>query len=135
MDVRRLEATGTGLLDLLPSKLRQLLNCDGQLSMFRNTNVNHMTTKGKERETETPEAELTEAEKKKRSFERSLAGPSVGKAGLIRDQTGEAQTRRELSRRGEPNHRRGVKGMERSSSSTDIRVASFTIIKCARMQN
>lgn len=134
MDVRRLEATGTGLLDLLPFKLRQLLNCDGQ-SMFRNTNVNHMTTKGKERESETPEVELTESEKKKRSFERSLAGPSVGKAGLIRDQTGEAQTRRELSRRGEQNHRRGVKGMERSPSSTDIRVASFTITKCARMQN
>ena len=51
-----------------------------------------ISVKGKEkestRETETPEAELTEAEKKKRSFERSLAGPSVGKAGLIRDQTG-----------------------------------------------
>lgn len=35
------------------------------------------------------EEALTEAERKKRSFERSLAGPSVGKAGLIRDQTGE----------------------------------------------
>jgi hypothetical protein len=45
-------------------------------------------SKGKERETETPEVELTEAQKKQRSFERSLAGPSVGKAGLIRDQTG-----------------------------------------------
>lgn len=51
-----------------------------------------ISVKGKEkesiREAETPEAELTEAEKKRRSFERSLAGPSVGKAGLIRDQTG-----------------------------------------------
>ena len=36
------------------------------------------------------EAVLTEEERKKRSFERSLAGPSVGKAGLIRDQTGES---------------------------------------------
>lgn len=36
------------------------------------------------------EENLTEAERKKRSFERSLAGPSVGKAGLIRDQTGES---------------------------------------------
>lgn len=34
------------------------------------------------------DAVLTEEERKKRSFERSLAGPSVGKAGLIRDQTG-----------------------------------------------
>jgi hypothetical protein len=114
------------------------VNCSivmGSCQCFATPNVNHMTTKGKERESETPEVELTEAEKKKRSFERSLAGPSVGKAGLIRDQTGEAQTRCELSRRGEQNHRRGVKGMEQSPSSTDIRVASFTIIKCARMQN
>jgi hypothetical protein len=29
------------------------------------------------------------AEKRRRDFERSLAGPSVGKAGLMRDQTGE----------------------------------------------
>lgn len=36
------------------------------------------------------EAVLTEEERKKRSFERSLAGPSVGKAGLIRDQTGKS---------------------------------------------
>lgn len=28
------------------------------------------------------------AEKRRRDFERSLAGPSVGKAGLMRDQTG-----------------------------------------------
>lgn len=35
-----------------------------------------------------PAVVLTEEERKKRSFERSLAGPSVGKAGLIRDQTG-----------------------------------------------
>lgn len=52
-----------------------------------------MTGKGKEREHDTPEAELTEVEKKKRSFERSLAGPSVGKAGLIRDQTGASAPR------------------------------------------
>lgn len=38
---------------------------------------------------ELPDSALTEAEKKQRSFERSLAGPSVGKAGLTRDQTGE----------------------------------------------
>lgn len=51
----------------------------------------HSRDKGKQKADdcgqETPEAELTEAERKKRSFERSLAGPSVGKAGLIRDQT------------------------------------------------
>lgn len=35
-----------------------------------------------------PDEALTAEERKKRSFERSLAGPSVGKAGLIRDQTG-----------------------------------------------
>lgn len=46
------------------------------------------TPKGKEKEADTSEAELTEAQRLKRSFERSLAGPSVGKAGLIRDQTG-----------------------------------------------
>jgi hypothetical protein len=48
------------------------------------------TPKGKEKEKEAdaPETELTEAQRLKRSFERSLAGPSVGKAGLIRDQTG-----------------------------------------------
>jgi DNA polymerase kappa len=28
-------------------------------------------------------------QKRQRDFERSLAGPSVGKAGLVRDQTGE----------------------------------------------
>ena len=33
------------------------------------------------------EKELSEAERRRRSFERSLAGPSVGKAGLVRDQT------------------------------------------------
>jgi hypothetical protein len=44
--------------------------------------------KEKERDQDTPEIELTEAQRKQRSFERSLAGPSVGKAGLIRDQTG-----------------------------------------------
>lgn len=48
-----------------------------------------MSAKGKERETDTSGIDLTDAERKKRSFERSLAGPSVGKAGLIRDQTGE----------------------------------------------
>jgi len=52
------------------------------------------TAKGKERERkgddDTPELELTDAQKKKRSFERSLAGPSVGKAGLLRDQTGKS---------------------------------------------
>ena len=46
------------------------------------------TPKGKEKEADAPETELTEAQRLKRSFERSLAGPSVGKAGLIRDQTG-----------------------------------------------
>jgi hypothetical protein len=46
--------------------------------------------KEKEKESETPEIELTEAQRLKRSFERSLAGPSVGKAGLIRDQTGKS---------------------------------------------
>jgi len=30
------------------------------------------------------------AEKRQRDFERSLAGPSVGKAGLTRDQTGKS---------------------------------------------
>lgn len=30
--------------------------------------------------------ELDEREKRRRSFERSLAGPSVGKAGLVKDQ-------------------------------------------------
>ena len=35
------------------------------------------------------EAERAAAEARKRSFERSLAGPSVGKAGLMRDQTGQ----------------------------------------------
>lgn len=33
------------------------------------------------------EEEREAAEKRQRSFERSLAGPSVGKAGLMRDQT------------------------------------------------
>lgn len=33
-------------------------------------------------------AEKEKAEKRRRDFERSLAGPSVGKAGLMRDQTG-----------------------------------------------
>jgi hypothetical protein len=46
--------------------------------------------KDKDKEAETPEIDLTEAQRLKRSFERSLAGPSVGKAGLIRDQTGES---------------------------------------------
>ena len=32
------------------------------------------------------EEELDEREKRRRSFERSLAGPSVGKAGLVKDQ-------------------------------------------------
>ena len=53
------------------------------------------------------EATITEEERKKRSFERSLAGPSVGKAGLIRDQTGEsccASTRLTLYR-GQQDHR------------------------------
>ncbi|TYJ58644.1 hypothetical protein B9479_000480 [Cryptococcus floricola] len=36
---------------------------------------------------EMTEEERAEAEAKQRSFERSLAGPSVGKAGLMRDQT------------------------------------------------
>jgi len=48
------------------------------------------TPKGKEKEADAPETELTEAQRLKRSFERSLAGPSVGKAGLIRDQTGKS---------------------------------------------
>ena len=50
------------------------------------------TPKGKEKEKEAdvPETGLTEAQRLKRSFERSLAGPSVGKAGLIRDQTGKS---------------------------------------------
>jgi hypothetical protein len=48
------------------------------------------TPKGKEKEADVPEIELTEAQRLKRSFERSLAGPSVGKAGLIRDQTGKS---------------------------------------------
>ena len=33
------------------------------------------------------------ADKRRRDFERSLAGPSVGKAGLMRDQTGESPLR------------------------------------------
>ena len=53
------------------------------------------TPKGKEKEADPPETELTEAQRLKRSFERSLAGPSVGKAGLIRDQTGESNSIRE----------------------------------------
>ena len=36
---------------------------------------------------EQAEHALSEQEKRRRSFERSLAGPSVGKAGLVRDQT------------------------------------------------
>jgi hypothetical protein len=40
--------------------------------------------KGSPTEQATPE--LDEQEKRRRSFERSLAGPSVGKAGLIKDQ-------------------------------------------------
>ncbi|WVQ74022.1 hypothetical protein IAR50_003603 [Cryptococcus sp. DSM 104548] len=50
--------------------------------------------KGKDKEEEKKkkweemtEEERAEAEAKQRSFERSLAGPSVGKAGLMRDQT------------------------------------------------
>jgi len=54
------------------------------------TKMTSPTPKGKEKETDVPETELTEAQRLKRSFERSLAGPSVGKAGLIRDQTGES---------------------------------------------
>jgi hypothetical protein len=65
-----------------------------------------MTSKGKERET----LDLTEAEKLKRSFERSLAGPSVGKAGLIRDQTGELVVEARLMGRGQQDHRRGIEG-------------------------
>ena len=51
------------------------------------------------------------AEKRRRDFERSLAGPSVGKAGLQRDQTGE-QTHCESTPvgRDQPHHRRRIKG-------------------------
>jgi hypothetical protein len=73
------------------------------------------SVKGKEKEVikeaETSEPELTEAEKKKRSFERSLAGPSVGKAGLIRDQTGTFGSYRGVLRcRDQSDHRRSLKG-------------------------
>lgn len=71
---------------------------DGAITRFRVCNIAHVsakmtspTPKGNEKEKDI-EAEvsqdLTEAQRLKRSFERSLAGPSVGKAGLIRDQTG-----------------------------------------------
>jgi hypothetical protein len=41
-----------------------------------------------QRDSSTPDNVLDAAEKRRREFERSLAGPSVGKAGLTRDQTG-----------------------------------------------
>jgi DNA polymerase kappa len=41
------------------------------------------------RKADSPDQVLDAAEKRRREFERSLAGPSVGKAGLMRDQTGE----------------------------------------------
>ncbi|WVN87573.1 uncharacterized protein L203_102756 [Cryptococcus depauperatus CBS 7841] len=62
-------------------------------------NTNYSPTKQKEKDREIgweamtrpwqdmADEEKAEAERKQRSFERSLAGPSVGKAGLVRDQT------------------------------------------------
>ncbi|WVQ80235.1 hypothetical protein IAT38_002340 [Cryptococcus sp. DSM 104549] len=54
--------------------------------------VSPVKSKGKGKEKENDKEEMTEeervaAEKRQRDFERSLAGPSVGKAGLVRDQT------------------------------------------------
>lgn len=46
------------------------------------------------RDTGTPDEVIDPAEKRRRDFERSLAGPSVGKAGLVRDQTGVCKTSR-----------------------------------------
>lgn len=50
-------------------------------------------SKAKRKAQDVEQEDQPAADKRRRDFERSLAGPSVGKAGLMRDQTGESPLR------------------------------------------